>query len=244
MTGTGGGLLGRVASRVPLRAKAAARRRLARLNRPRWGNLRRREPFSAYYGFDRGTPVDRFYIERFLAGHARDIRGNVLEVGNARYARLVRDAAPTRVEIVDNDTNNAEASIRADLSEPSSLPAGRFDCFILTQTLQLVADLDRSLQNAWQTLAPGGVLLISVPGITRSDPDQAKADRWRFTPSGLDTLLARTCSGGRRAVVGYGGLTSAVAFLMGLAAEELEESELNLTDPHFPVVVCARVEKE
>ena len=67
-------ILRRVSSQVPLRTRTAVRRRLARLNYPRWGNLRRREPFSSYYGFDRGTPVDRFYIERFLSDRAQDIR--------------------------------------------------------------------------------------------------------------------------------------------------------------------------
>jgi SAM-dependent methyltransferase len=215
-----------------------------RLNRPRWGNLRRLEPFSAYYGFDRGTPVDRFYIEGFLAAHAKDVRGLVLEVGNARYAQAFDDAAPEGVEIVDIDAANSEATILADLSAAGSLPAGRFDCFILTQTLQLVSDLEAALQNAWQSLASGGVLLLSVPGITRADPDQVEADRWRFTAPGLDTIIARTCVDGNREVVGYGNLTSAVAFLMGLAAEELEQHELTASDPHFPVVVCARVQRQ
>ena len=236
--------LKRLSSRMPLRAKFALRPRLRRLDRPRWGNLRRREPFSSYYGFDRGTPVDRFYIERFLADRAGDIRGNVLEVGNARYARAFRDSAPAGVEILDIDTANAEATLIADLSEPNSLPAGRFDCFILTQTLQLVADPDVALQNAWQSLANDGVLLISVPGITRSDPDELEADRWRFTTSGLETVLARTCPGGRLDVAGYGNLTSAIAFLMGLATEELEESDLTPTDPHFTVSVCARAQRD
>jgi SAM-dependent methyltransferase len=244
LTAASSNLLRRLTSRVPVRTKAAVKRRLTRLNRPRWGDLRRREPFSSYYGFERGTPVDRFYIERFLAERARDIRGNVLEVGNARYARAFRDAAPTSVEIVDVDPTNEEATIVAELSQVDSLPGGRFDCFILTQTLQLVADVDAALLNAWQSLANGGVLLISVPGITRADSDNVEADRWRFTAAGLDTLLARTCLGGRREVVGYGNLTSAVAFLMGLAAEELKEHELTPTDPHFTVSVCARVRRQ
>ena len=49
--------------------------------------LRRTEPISRAYGFDRGTPVDRHYIEAFLQRHAPspdysagDIRGRVLEV--------------------------------------------------------------------------------------------------------------------------------------------------------------------
>jgi SAM-dependent methyltransferase len=243
MTFVGRKLLGPLGSRVSVRARVAVRRRVTRLNRPRWGNLRRRDPFSAYYGFDRGTPVDRFYIERFLAERARDIRGNVLEVGNARYARAFSGSAAARVEIVDKDAHNPEATILADLSEPSSLPAAGFDCVILTQTLQLVADVDAALHNVWQGLAYGGVLLVSVPGITRSDPADLTADRWRFTASGLETLLARACPIGHREVIGYGNLTSAVAFLLGLAGEELAEPELTKTDPHFPVVVCARAQK-
>jgi SAM-dependent methyltransferase len=215
-----------------------------RLNRPRWGNFRRLEPFSAYYGFERGSPVDRFYIERFLAERARDIHGAVLEVGHPRYARAFEDATAERVEIVDIDAANPDATIVADLSEAGSLPTGRFDCFILTQTLQLVPELEVALQNAWQSLASGGVLLLSVPGITRADPEHVEADRWRFTAAGLETLIARTCVDGSREVVGYGNLISAVAFLMGLAAEELDEEELKAKDPHFAVVVCARVERQ
>ena len=115
-------------------------------------------------------------------------------MGQARYARAFPDSSPEDVEIVDIDPSNADATIVADLSEPNSLPANRFDCFILTQTLQLVSDLEAALENAWQSLTSGGVLLITLPGITRADPEHTGGDRWRVTPAGLDTLLARTCS--------------------------------------------------
>jgi SAM-dependent methyltransferase len=241
LTIIGGELLRRLKSHIPPKARRATRARVERLTRARWGNLRRLEPFSAYYGFERGTPIDRFYIERFLAERAADIRGRVLEVGHARYARAF--SSPREVDIVDIDPTNTDATIVADLSERDSLPADRFDCFILTQTLQLVGDLEVALQNAWRSLAAGGVLLITLPGITRGDPEHTSIDRWRVTPAGLDTLLARTCTPARREVIGYGNLISAVAFLMGLAAEELEDSELAATDPYFTVSVCARVEK-
>lgn len=42
--------------------------------------LARLDPVSRTFGFDRGKPVDRWYIERFLAAHADDVRGRVLEV--------------------------------------------------------------------------------------------------------------------------------------------------------------------
>src|SRR4029077_165249 len=52
---------------------------------PRWGNLRRLKPFSDYYGFDRGTPVERYYLDRFLAAHAKAIHGDVLEIQAPGY---------------------------------------------------------------------------------------------------------------------------------------------------------------
>jgi len=45
--------------------------------RLRFGDLHRLSPFSRQFGFDRGTQVDRFYIESFLSRSEADIRGRV-----------------------------------------------------------------------------------------------------------------------------------------------------------------------
>ena len=45
----------------------------------RFGTLRSIHPVSTQFGWDRGLPVDRYYIEDFLARHSSDIRGRVLE---------------------------------------------------------------------------------------------------------------------------------------------------------------------
>ena len=47
---------------------------------PDFGALRRLQPFSTVFGSDRGTCIDRYYIERFLAANSSDIHGRVLEV--------------------------------------------------------------------------------------------------------------------------------------------------------------------
>ena len=52
-----------------------------------FGDFRRTAPFCANYGYSRGSPVDRYYIERFLERHAADICGRVLEVGDDAYTR-------------------------------------------------------------------------------------------------------------------------------------------------------------
>lgn len=209
----------------------------------RWGSLRRTEPVSASYGIDRGMPVDRFYIEGFLARNADDVRGSVLEVHDANYTRRFGADRITDSVVLDIDEANPEATLVADLTEPRSLPAGRFDCVILTQTLQFVADPEAALRNVWQSLAPGGTALITVPCLSRIDPDLRVDDRWRFTVRGLETMLASACPDAELAVTGRGNVLAGVAFLMGLSAQELSRGELDHDDEDFPLVSCARVRK-
>jgi SAM-dependent methyltransferase len=221
-----------------------ARRLVRRLRFPvRWGSLRRTEPFSSYYGFDRGLPVDRFYIEDFLARNAEDIRGRVLEVQDALYTPRFGAGRITHSEIVDVDEANPKATLIADLAQPGSLPAGRFDCVILTQTLQYLDDPEAALRNVWESLALGGIALITVPCLSRIDPDIPAIDRWRLTVRGLESLLARACPSAEVVVSGPGNVLVGVAFLMGLAAQDLSQSELEHQDDHFPLVACARVRK-
>jgi SAM-dependent methyltransferase len=198
---------------------------------------------SDSYGFDRGLPVDRFYIEDFLARTAEDIRGRVLEVHDAVYTRDFGAERVTESEILDIDETNSDATLVADLVEPASLPAGRFDCVILTQTLQYVDDPEAALGNVWQSLAPGGTALITVPCLSRIDPELPATDRWRFTGRGVETLLARACPGAEVDVRTRGNVLAGVAFHMGLATHELSERELEHDDDRFPLVACARVRK-
>ena len=57
----------------------------SRLEFGRWLVFGHTHPLSDHWGYDRGTPVDRWYIERWLSGQARDIRGSVLEAMDSRY---------------------------------------------------------------------------------------------------------------------------------------------------------------
>lgn len=225
--------------RLPTSVANAAKRLLGLT--PRWGNLQRLRPFSDNYGSDRGTPVDRAYIEEFLASHATDIRGEVLEVKEPEFAQRLGDRRVTRVHVVDIRRDNEQATIVADLCEPRSLPAAQFDCFILTQTLHLLPDVDAALANAWQTLAENGVLLLSVPTISRIDP--VESDFWRFTPSGLEKLLRAAFPDASVEVAGYGNVVAALSAILGLAAHEVAPSKLRAVDRFFPIVACARVEK-
>jgi SAM-dependent methyltransferase len=211
--------------------------RRQRVLRPAWPVvLRRTRPVSDVWGFDRGTPVDRHYIDSFLDTHRRDIRGRVLEVKDSayteRYGREVVDR-----QVLDIDATNPSATIVADLSDATQLPTAAFDCFILTQTLHLIYDLQGAVRSCGQLLRPGGVLLVTGPAVSRVRKD----DCWRFTPHSLGRLLEGTFA--RVSVSSYGNVLAAKAFLDGMAQEEVPRRLLDKRDERYPVIVAARAVK-
>ena len=217
---------------------AAARRRLRRLRRrARFGALRRITPLSDDWGYDRGTPVDRWYIERFLERRAADVRGRVLEVKSDDYAR--RFGRDVTTEVLDIDEDNPRAGLVADLARPEQLPERRFDCFVLTQTLQYVSDLEAAVRSCRQVLVEGGVALVTLPTVS-AIAEPHRPDLWRFTPSGCRALFDEVFGEDNVEVEGHGNLLTSIAFLHGIAAEELDPSELGASDPRYPVIVVVR----
>jgi SAM-dependent methyltransferase len=225
------------------RLGAPTRQRLRRLvKRPRWGNLRRPQPFDDRFGFRRGIPVDRYYMERFIAANATCIRGVAGEIADDTYTTRHGVDRLERVEIIDLDPANPAATMVADLNVAGSLPAGTFDCLIVTQVLQYVLDPGAVVRELVRALRPGGTLLIAVPALTPHDTYEAiEGDRWRFWPAGLRHLLLQAAPASSPEVVASGNLVAATAFLQGISADELSRADLARHDPRFPVVVCGRL---
>ena len=185
---------------------------------------RRLQPVSRLFGFDRGMPLDRYYIEKFLQEHSSCITGDVLEVADDGYTRKFgHDAVPHVLHI---DSSSRKATITGDLSKPETLPEEIADCFICTQTFNFIYDLERAVQGAHRLLWGGGVLLATVSGISqisRYDMDRW-GDYWRFTVLSAERLF----SGHFRevAVKGYGNVFAAKAFLDGLSVEDVNDTGL------------------
>ena len=201
-----------------------------------------KEPLSDDYGFDRGTPVNRRYIESFLTDHQSDISGSVLEVGDARYSEAFGNDSVASQTVVDIDTSNPKATLIADLGVNESLRPDRYDCILLVETLHLLPEPAACLENCWRALRPEGTLLITVPALKRLNPAHPEADYWRFTPAGLQALLAKHWPG-RFSVRAYGNLRACVAFLAARVVEECDEDDLELSDPRFPLTVVAHAGK-
>lgn len=212
---------------------------LRRRRRPVWlGSLGKTTPVSSKWGYDRGLPVDRWYIDRFLEEHRGDITGRVLEVKDSGYTDRFGHAVEERA-VLDVDPDNQLATYVADLAAADELPSEAFDCFVLTQTLQYILDLRGALAHAHRVLRPGGVLLATLP-VTSPVAGSPLTDFWRFTPLVAERLLEEAFAPGEVRVDGRGNVLAQVAFLEGLAAEDLTDAELAVHDARFPLVTCAR----
>jgi SAM-dependent methyltransferase len=211
---------------------------LRRLRRPaRLGSLRRTRPLSDEWGRDRGTPIDRYYIERFLDRERASVHGRVLELLDDSYTRRFGTGVEQR-DVLDIDGANPNATIVADLARADAVPSASFDCFILTQTLQFVYDVPAAVEHVSRILKPGGVVLCTLPSVSRVARRYLETEYWRFTAASARTLFEASFEPDLVAVESHGNVLTSIAFLAGLAAEELSEQELEDADPFFPTVIC------
>jgi SAM-dependent methyltransferase len=209
-----------------------------------FGDLGSTRPISRTFGFDRGTPVDRYYVEGFLARHASDIRGRVLEVGDASYSRRFGGAAVTHQDVLHVSRDVPEATLIGDLAAPGVLPGGAFDCIVLTQTLHLIYDMKAALAQVHRALAPGGVVLVTVPGITQLDRGEwNKTWSWSLTPYSARRLFEELFDGAELDVSSHGNVFAATAFLQGVALEEVDRRKLDEVDLAYPVTITVRVRR-
>jgi len=224
------------------------RKRISRSIKPgkiRLGSLRRLSPVSRTFGFDRGQPVDRHYIESFLANFTADVRGQVLEIGDSSYSQTFGGARITGQDVLHVSAGNPGVTIVADLTDAPDIPSERFDCIIFTQTLHLIYDMRAALSTLSRILKPGGILLVTLPGISQvcRDPAYPEADSWRFTASSARRLFNEYFPENELYVQSYGNVLAATAFLYGLATCELKASELDHRDRDYPVIIGVRARK-
>jgi len=212
----------------------------------RFGSLRRVTPISDTFGYDRGLPIDRYYIERFLQEHSGTIRGRVLEVGDSTYtSRFGSDAAVERADILDVRADNPRATIVGDLTEPDRFSADAFDCVICTQTLPYIYDVHSAVRTLHRILRPGGTVLATVTSVSRvwTKGDRLYGDYWRFTSRSSRLLFEQVFDSEQIAVASYGNVLAAASFLYGLATGELRRDELDYNDPDISLLIGIKAQK-
>jgi SAM-dependent methyltransferase len=200
------------------------------------------QPVSNSFGFDRGKPIDRYYIENFLEKNKAYIKGHVLEIGDNFYTTLFGQKV-TKSDVL-NLIPSTQATIVGNLVTGENVPEEVFDCIILTQVIHVIYDIKSALVNTIKALKPGGVLLLTTTGISQNCRSDFHGDYWRFTEMSLNLLLGEIINKEMIEIEHYGNVAIAKAFLDGLALHEIPKKLLEVNDYNYQVVLTAKVKKE
>jgi len=207
------------------------------------GDLRSTKPVSAVWGLDQGTPVDSYYVEQFLETHKNDISGQVVEGISSQFTQRYGHNVQKR-DILDIDKDNSKATIITDLAAADNVEPNLFDCFIFPQRLHLIYDMEAALHHARRILRPGGVLLATVPTISKiNSKSKVRDDYWRLTASSCQRMFGDVFGTDNITVHSYGNVLTSITNLAGIVQEQLTEEDLNDHDEYFPVVIGIRAVK-
>lgn len=210
------------------------------VGRVKKGHMKGVQPFSTEFGYERGQPIDRFYIERFLEEHRSDVKGRVMEIGDNNYTMRYGGSKVVQSDVLHVNDSNPQATIVGDLTSLPQVADETFDCVILTQTLHLIYDFRSALATSHRILKKGGVLLLTTPGITPIDHGEwVDIWYWSFTQPAIRRLLLEHFQPAQIDVQHYGNVMVASSFLYGQCTQELSEEDLMYKDPYYPVTITA-----
>lgn len=93
-------------------------------------------------------------------------------------------------------------------------------------------------------LKKGGVLLVTVPGISPIERGLwSKSWLWSFNEASMNKIFAENFPADSFKVQAYGNVYAAVSFLQGVGITETDKSKLDVRDPSFDVIITIRIKK-
>ena len=193
---------------------------------------------GAGFGGEYGTPIDRYYIEKFLKENSQYICGDILEVAENTYTyRFGHDIRNSYKLHVNGDDN----CIKGNLETGAGIEENMADCFICTQTLQFIYDIHSVVRNIYKLLRPGGVALITAHGISQIAMYSYRnwGEYWRFTEQSMRLLMEEVFRRDKITVHRYGNVKTAMCFLYGLCQEDLKPMDFAEDDEMFQLVLGA-----
>ena len=211
-----------------------------------FGDFYRTTPISPIFGIDRGFPIERYYIEKFLKENSECIRGRCLEMGDPFYINKFGGDSVTKIDVLHYVEGNPQATIVADLTCADNIPSDTFDCIICTQTIQMIYDMKAALRHLHRIIKPGGALLTTSHGISKIGRRLGRDDwgeYWHITTQSAEKLFEETFPGAQITVRSYGNVLAAMCELHGIVSEEIDKKGLDYHDPDFEVIVTVKAVK-
>lgn len=190
------------------------------------------------WGYRRGTPIGRVYIDKFLEKYKQHIRGDIMEVAETTYSERfsVKEDTSSYTAI---HIDGADGCRRANLETAEGLIEDEFDTMIITQTLAYIYDLKAVVKNIYKSLKKNGYCMITVTDIGHMGCLEADlyGSYWGFHSDGIKRLFIETFGEGNVTVEKYGNIKTVAAQLYGLAAEDIEKECLEWNDARYPMII-------
>lgn len=202
------------------------------------------KPLSEWHGFDRGTPLDRFYIEGFLEKNKHLIHGTCLEIFDDTYTKRFGETRVAKADILDIESSNTNATIIADLRNMPQIADNSYDTIILTQVFQFIDAPEAALRECYRILKPGGHILATLPCLSRMDRISGiDADYWRFTKAGTKVLFEKAFEPSKLRIESCGNVRSGILSWIGASVEDASRHILEKNDAQFPLLINVVAEK-
>lgn len=204
------------------------------------------QPLDDAYGMNRGTPVDRYYIEQFLAAHRDVVRGTVMEVGDRFYTEKFGGDRVTCSVILHVEKENPKINqIKGNFATGEGLEEESVDCLICTQTLPFIYDLHSAAGHMVKILKKGGYALVTAAGLSQTiQYEKAHYGHfWGLTDMSLEKLFLDRPEVESVGTITFGNVKTVSAFLYGISSEELSQEELDFRDPDYQLIVAAVVKR-
>lgn len=203
------------------------------------------EPLSRQFGTERGTPVDRFYIDKFLREHEGYIAGDVLEIEDNTYTIRFGKGRVRSSVVMDVNSKDSNITFNGNLETGEGIRDGIADCFILTQTLMYIFELKKAALNIGRLLKKGGTALITCSGISQNSIRcmDNYGCYFNFNEAAFLKMFESEPSLEVVETGSFGNVKTVVAHISGLCCEDLDDDDFRINDKYYPLIVYAVVKK-
>jgi SAM-dependent methyltransferase len=198
------------------------------------------------FGFGRGKPVDRFYIESFIKQHTDKILGSCLEFGDTTYIDLFGKSVKDKYSFnYSSEPSQYKNNIMGDLTKIDTLSKNSFDCILCINVLNFIYDLPIAVEGLKKLIKPNGKIIITLAGvsshISRYDMDRW-GDYWRFTNKSAIKLF-KDAGFHVEKIQTYGNPYACSAQINGYSMEDLSKEKIVKSDPDYQLLIACILSK-
>lgn len=202
-----------------------------------FGDFKRKLPFCPQFGNFRGSPVDRYYLDKFIEEIHSEVKGITLEIGG-NQANQENYKFSNVTFYLTMDLEGDDLDIVGDAHDPAAVDEASLDTVVLFNVLEHCERPWVVVDNIYRWLKPRGQVFCMVPNAQRVH--RVPQDYWRIYPDALNSLFARFP---RRKLYVYGNPLTTLAAYYGIASEELSREELDYYHENYPVANCIHAQK-